>query len=58
MIEAIHFGVPFIGIPGFADQHANVAEAVRKEYGLGLSLNELNEETFTNALQEIQENPK
>lgn len=58
VVEAIHYGVPFIGIPGFGDQIPNVARAVHKEYGLKIELTELNEKQLTHALNEVLNNPK
>lgn len=37
-IEAIHFGVPIIGVPVFFDQFTNVNKAVQNEYALRVPL--------------------
>ena len=37
-IEAIHFGVPIIGVPVFFDQFTNVEKAVQNEYALRVPL--------------------
>lgn len=55
--EAIYYDVPFIGIPGFGDQAANVALAVREGYGIHLSIKDLNEESISQAITEILRNP-
>ncbi|KAM3962084.1 UDP-glucosyltransferase 2-like [Aphomia sociella] len=38
--EAIHFGVPVIGIPVLGDQYVNMKSTVNKGFGIGISLTE------------------
>lgn len=38
--EAIHFGVPVVGIPIMADQHLNMATVESKGYGIKVTLAE------------------
>ncbi|XP_044745298.1 uncharacterized protein LOC123307146 [Coccinella septempunctata] len=57
-IEALHHGVPVLGIPIFGDQKTNVPNAVRNGYAVQLDLKDLNERTFSEALDEILKNPK
>lgn len=57
-IEALHHGVPVLGIPIFGDQKSNIPIAVRNGYAVQLDLKDLNEKTFTTALDEIMNNPK
>lgn len=55
--EAVYYGVPFIGVPVFGDQEYNTAIAVRKNFAIRCDLNTLTEESFTEAIREILENP-
>jgi glucuronosyltransferase len=56
--EAMSEGVPVLGIPIFGDQKMNMAKAKTRGYGLYVTYDELNEETFSGALNEILSNPK
>ncbi|XP_057660077.1 UDP-glycosyltransferase UGT5-like [Diorhabda carinulata] len=56
--EAIYHGVPILGLPTFWDQRKNIEEASRKGYGLKLDFENLNEESFDAALDELINNPK
>lgn len=38
MTEAVHFAVPLIGIPGFADQQLNVQRASAKGFAIRVDL--------------------
>lgn len=38
-IEALHFGVPIIGVPVYFDQFININKAVKKGYALMAELN-------------------
>ena len=57
-IETVHYGVPIVGIPIMADQKMNMENAISNGYGVGLKFNELSEETFEAAINEILQNPK
>ncbi|GAB0095707.1 hypothetical protein DMENIID0001_111230 [Sergentomyia squamirostris] len=56
--EARYWGVPIIGIPFFGDQMSNVAAAVKEGWAYQLNFDELTEESFSKALQEVLSNPK
>lgn len=56
LIEAVHYGVPLIGIPAFGDQHYNIAIAAHRKIAIKYDMNEMNEETFASAIREILEN--
>nr|XP_023025371.1 UDP-glucuronosyltransferase 2C1-like isoform X2 [Leptinotarsa decemlineata] len=56
--EAIHYGVPMIGIPILGDQYMNVARMVRKRLCINLPLPELTENSFHEAIREVIENPE
>ncbi|XP_075984345.1 UDP-glycosyltransferase UGT5-like [Anticarsia gemmatalis] len=56
--EALHFGVPIIGMPLFADQHINVARAVRKGFALQVVVNYDAPTNLKAAIEEILSNKK
>ncbi|KAB0804986.1 hypothetical protein PPYR_01956 [Photinus pyralis] len=56
-IEALHYGVPVIGIPFFSDQEYNIADCVNKGYGVRLNYKELTADTLNHALLEVAGNP-
>ncbi|KPI98725.1 UDP-glucuronosyltransferase 2B15 [Papilio xuthus] len=56
--EAVHFGVPSIGIPVFFDQNFNVDQAVRRGITLKVMLSENCHIHLKNAIQDMLENPK
>ncbi|XP_023027651.1 UDP-glucosyltransferase 2 [Leptinotarsa decemlineata] len=55
-IEAIHYGVPMVGIPLFGDQKNTVAHSVSEGIAIQIRLGELSEETLYNAITEIISN--
>lgn len=56
-IEALHYGVPIVGIPFFSDQESNIADSVNKGYGIRLSYEDVTSESLRNALLEVTNNP-
>ncbi|KOX67539.1 UDP-glucuronosyltransferase 2B4 [Melipona quadrifasciata] len=56
--EAIHYGVPMIGMPLFADQFINIANYMRHNIAIELELKTLTEEKMDNALNAILNDPK
>ncbi|CAG5038702.1 unnamed protein product [Parnassius apollo] len=56
--EALHFGVPIIGIPMFADQFINVNRAVAKGFAKRVDLNYETPENLKMAIEEILGTPK
>ncbi|GFG31894.1 hypothetical protein Cfor_10048 [Coptotermes formosanus] len=56
--EAIHRGVPLLGIPIFADQSLNMNRAVTAGYGLMVGLQNVTMESLLWGITEIIENPK
>ncbi|KAJ8980277.1 hypothetical protein NQ317_005135 [Molorchus minor] len=57
-IEAVYHGVPLLGLPIFWDQEKNIEDAVRKGFGLKVAFQDLTEETFGLAINELVSNPK
>lgn len=55
MQEAVYHGVPVLGIPFGIDQDTNVYNAVLQGYALKLDYNQLNEHTFSEAIQRMLE---
>nr|WEU75326.1 uridine diphosphate-glycosyltransferases 40AW1 [Glyphodes pyloalis] len=58
LTETIHFGVPVIGIPMFADQFLNVNRAVIKGFGLKVHLDWDVAKNLKAAIEEILGNPR
>lgn len=57
-IEALHRGVPVVGIPVFGDQRLNMVNAVNRGQGVMIPYGELTGEKLSNALDEVLNNPK
>nr|ATN96017.1 UDP-glucuronosyl transferase 343B2 [Aphis gossypii] len=55
--EAVYYGKPVIGIPFFADQRSNMKVVEKNGYGKLITYNELTEESFGNAVEEVITNP-
>ncbi|KAG7207214.1 hypothetical protein KM043_008892 [Ampulex compressa] len=55
--EAVHCGVPMVGIPLFADQFINIDNYVAKNIAVKLDIENLTEEKMDAALNEILHNP-
>jgi len=58
MQEAIHRGVPVLGIPIFGDQSLNMNKAVTAGYGLSIRLNNVTMESLLWSIREMIDNPK
>ncbi|CAH0731271.1 unnamed protein product, partial [Brenthis ino] len=56
--EALHFGVPLIGIPGRADQFPNINRAVSKGFAIKVNLSYTLAADLEIALQEMLNNPR
>ncbi|KAL1491903.1 hypothetical protein ABEB36_012424 [Hypothenemus hampei] len=55
--ETVYFGVPVLAFPVFADQHLNAARISARGFGLKLSFVEITEESLTEALVKLLEDP-
>ncbi|KAF2887189.1 hypothetical protein ILUMI_18984, partial [Ignelater luminosus] len=58
IIEAVHRGVPMVGIPCFAEQDLNVKNGVDHGYSKMVKLNDLTEENLYEAIIEVLNNPR
>lgn len=57
--EAIHHGIPLIGIPFFGDQHLNMAKSTKRGYALQVLLQDPKfAEILTGHIKEMLSNPK
>ncbi|RXG73608.1 putative UDP-glucosyltransferase YojK [Armadillidium vulgare] len=54
--EAMYFEVPVLGMPVFLDQHMNIDEIVSQGWGKSISWDNLTEENFAEAIQDILSN--
>lgn len=54
--EAKYHGVPIVGIPFFADQPKNLAEVKKEGWAVELSYTNINEVTFSQAINEVLTN--
>lgn len=52
-IEAVHFGIPMIGIPLFYEQHSVIQNFVDKGVAVRLDLNELTKENILSAIRTV-----
>ncbi|KAM7326474.1 hypothetical protein ACRRTK_014952 [Alexandromys fortis] len=55
--EAIHFGIPMIGIPLFGEQHDNIAYIVAKGAAVSLDFRTMTRADLLNALEAVIDNP-
>lgn len=56
--ETVHFGVPIIGIPVFADQFTNIENAVHRGFAKKVELSYSLADDLKIAIQDILEDPK
>ncbi|KAH8290217.1 hypothetical protein KR054_001100, partial [Drosophila jambulina] len=56
--EAVHNGVPILGMPVYCDQHMNINQGKQAGYALGLDYRQVTEEELRGLLLELIENPK
>ncbi|XP_052055309.1 UDP-glucuronosyltransferase 2B17-like [Apodemus sylvaticus] len=57
LYEAIHHGIPMIGIPLFGEQHDNIANMVAKGAAVTLNIRTMSRSDLFNALKEVIGNP-
>ncbi|GAB1289792.1 UDP-glucuronosyltransferase [Apodemus speciosus] len=57
LYEAIHHGIPMIGIPLFGEQHDNIAHMVAKGAAVALNIRTMSRSDLLNALEEVIDNP-
>ncbi|XP_030081307.1 UDP-glucuronosyltransferase 2B15-like [Drosophila hydei] len=56
--EAVHYGVPVLGMPVYADQHLNIKKGEAAGYALSVNYHTVTEKELRYALTELLENPK
>jgi glucuronosyltransferase len=56
--EAVHRGVPLLGIPIFGDHHLNMHKVVTAGYGLVIRLDNVTMESLLWGIREMIDNPK
>lgn len=56
--EAVHIGVPMIGIPFFADQRFNIRNYVDMGIAIDLEIDDINEENVRRRISTILNNPR
>ncbi|XP_017033184.1 UDP-glycosyltransferase UGT5-like [Drosophila kikkawai] len=56
--EAVHNGVPILGMPIYCDQHLNIHQGKKAGYALGLDYRTVTEAELRGSLLELIENPK
>ncbi|PSN46987.1 hypothetical protein C0J52_17341 [Blattella germanica] len=57
-MEAVHIGVPLVGIPLFADQTLNVKNCVSKGFAIMLDYDLLSKEALSKALNDVLHDPR
>ena len=58
MIEAIHHGVPMVGLPVWADQGANCILMEHKEVGVALDKKTVDEDAIYQAIVKVREDER
>ncbi|KAG5674908.1 hypothetical protein PVAND_004853 [Polypedilum vanderplanki] len=58
IVEAKYYGVPIIGVPLGGDQASNAKKIVEEGWAIQINFEDLNEETLTEAINEILNNKK
>jgi glucuronosyltransferase len=56
--EAVHTGVPMVGIPLFADQEQNIRNYVSKGIAVIVLYDHVTKESISNALQTVLQDPR
>lgn len=56
--ETIHYGVPIIGVPIMFEQTYRIRKLAELEVGRMLELNQINEETLSEAIVDIMQNER
>ncbi|XP_016953639.1 UDP-glycosyltransferase UGT5 [Drosophila biarmipes] len=56
--EAVHNGIPILGMPVYCDQHQNINQGKNAGYALGLDYRTVSVEKLRGLLLELIENPK
>ena len=57
-MEAVYHRVPVLGMPLSSDQFASLARSKREGYALTLKWKDINQESLSNTIGEMLNNPK
>ncbi len=57
-MEAIHYGIPILGIPLYGSNYNNLRKVEAKGFGLILEKKDLNAESLYGAMRKLLDNPK
>jgi glucuronosyltransferase len=57
-IEAVHSGVPMVGIPLFGDQEVNIGSYVSQGFAVKLHFNSISKESVLKALKAVLYQPR
>jgi UDP:flavonoid glycosyltransferase YjiC (YdhE family) len=58
VMEAVHHGVPMVGIPFFGDQPENMVRVEAKNLGVSIQLQTLKAESFLLTMKEVIEDQR
>jgi glucuronosyltransferase len=57
-IEAVHSGVPMVGIPLFGDQEVNIHSYISEGFAVKLQFDSISKESILQALRTVLHNPR
>lgn len=57
LIESIYYGVPFLGVPIFGDQHYNIQNAISSNFTVRVDFDSLTEANFAAGIEKVLTDP-